>query len=317
MKLNYIQMKKLSILFSILILAGCKKEDETEIPKTDPQNVSVLVQPVKTNDSFASFEKEHFIVRNDQIHLNTLFLFIGGSFSTPKNYNFVCEHAASLGLDVISLSYPNDVATAPLGESSDPMIFDNYRDEICFGNQVSNVVDVNAANSINSRTIKLLQYLNIEYPTQNWSQYLSESNTLRWEKIVVAGHSQGSGHAGYLGKKNLVDRVIMFSGPNDYNTTNDEPANWLTQNGATPLNKHYSLLHVQDEIVPFTNQVNNLRGLGILTASEDPLPIDNLAPPYSNAHSLSLNINALSNHSSTIGSNSILPEIWTYMFTND
>ena len=107
-----------------------------------------------------------FVIRNDQIHLNTLLLFLGGTRSAPDDYEIVCDHAASIGLDVISLSYPNTVAAAPLGSSSDPLIFDNYRDEICFGNPVSDVVDVTMLNSINTRTIHILSYLDTEFPDQ-------------------------------------------------------------------------------------------------------------------------------------------------------
>ena len=218
-------MKNLAIVFLILIMLSCNKEDdETEAPIIDAQNVSLLVAPIQTDVNFLSTEKEHYVVRNNQIHLNKLLLFIGGSFSTPENYNIVCDYSATIGLDVISLSYPNNIPAATLGSSSDQFVFDNYRDEICFGNPVSDAVDVNTLNSIQTRAIKLLEYLHLEYPDQNWNQYLTASNTLRWNKIIVSGHSQGSGHACYLGKKNLVDRVVMFSGPSDYSTFYNESA---------------------------------------------------------------------------------------------
>jgi hypothetical protein len=114
-----------------------------------------------------------------------------------------------------------------------------------------------------------------------------------------------------------VDRVVMFSGPNDYSTFFNTPGNWLKQNGTTPVSKQFALIHTQDEIVPFSYQVANLKGLGLLPASQTPVLADNLTAPYSNAHLLSLNIPALSNHSSTIGANSKLPNIWTYLFTTE
>lgn len=279
--------------------------------------ISLLIQPKQTDANYASTNQSHYVVRNTKTHLNKLLLFIGGSFSSPEEYKIICEHSATIGLDVISLSYPNNVAAAPLGTSSDPFIFDNYRDELCFGNQVSNVVSVDVFNSISTRATKLILFLKTTYPEQNWGQYLTSSNSIRWDKVIVAGHSQGSGHACYLAKKNLVDRVVMFSGPNDFSTHFNSPANWLSQTGQTPLNKHFSLLHTQDEIVPFQNQVANLRGLGLLTSIENPTLADNLNSPYSNARSLSLNIPAISNHNSTVGANSILPNIWTYLFTTN
>lgn len=307
-------MKTQFYLFGILTLISCGKDNPAP---TNGENVTVTVQPIQTDANYLSTENSHYVVRNTKTHLDKLLLFIGGSFSNPVDYKFISAHGATIGLDVINLSYPNNVATASLGTSSDKFIFDNYREELCFGTQVSDVVSVDVLNSITTRTVKLLQYLSKTYPDQNWGQYLTTTNTLQWSKIIVSGHSQGSGHACYLGKKNLVDRVVMFAGPNDYSTFFSAAANWLTLSGQTPLTKHFSLLHTQDEIVPFNNQVVNLRGLGLLTAGQNPTLVDNLTTPYSNARSLSLNIPAISNHTAPIGGNVKLPDIWTYMFTTD
>ena len=164
-------MKNTAIILSILIILSCNKEDTpTETPVIEAQNVSLLIAPIQTDANFLSTEKKHYVVRNNKKHLNKLLLFIGGSFSTPDNYNLVCDYGAIIGLDVISLSYPNSIPAATLGSSSDQYVFDNYRDEICFGNPVSDAVDVNELNSIQTRTIKVLEYLHLEYPEQNWNQ---------------------------------------------------------------------------------------------------------------------------------------------------
>ena len=309
------EMKFLSIAVLLLMLVSCKYSDVPD--NTTIQNVSVLVQPIETDIHYASGQKRHYIVRNNKMHINKLLLFIGGSFSAPKNYRLICDYGATIGLDVISLSYPNHITAASLKTSKDKFVFDHYRDEICFGNSVSNAVEVDVLNSINTRTIKLLEYLAKKYPNQNWSQYLTKSSTLQWDKIIVSGHSQGSGHASYLGKKNKVGQVAMFSGPNDYSTFYNAPANWLFQKGETPLKDYYCLLHTKDQIVPFDFQKENLKALGMLAPNQNPTLVDNLSPPYKNAHALSINISAISKHNSTIGRNSILPKIWTYMFTTD
>ncbi len=301
----------LAILFSVALLS-CKTDNPA--PAT-AENISLLVPPIQTDGNYAAADKKHYVVRNTQKHLNKLLLFIGGSASNPADYNLISDYAATIGLDVINLSYPNEVAAAPLGASADKFIFDNYREEVCFGTAVSNAVTVDVFNSITTRATKLVLYLNKTYPDQNWGQYLTATNTLQWSKIIVAGHSQGSGHACYLGKKKLVDRVVMFSGPNDYSSYYSAAANWLTQAGQTPLTKYFALLHTQDEIVPFSNQLANLKGLGLLSAGQNPTLVDNLTAPYSNAQALSLNILALSNHSSTVGGNALLPNVWTYLFT--
>jgi hypothetical protein len=308
-------MKNLFLIWVISTFCSCSKNDNT-VDNTPPKNISILIAPNQTDNNYASTDEPHYVVRNTKTHLNKLLLFIGGSFSIPKNYNLICDSGATIGLDVISLSYPNNVATAPLGTSTDPNIFDNYRSELCFGNQVSTVVDVNALNCITTRATKLLVYLKNTYPSDNWGEYLTATNTIVWNKVILSGHSQGSGHACYIGKYNLADRVVMLSGPNDYSTHFNNSANWLSQTGQTPINKHFSLLHINDEIVPFAYQVANLRALGLLSATQSPLLADNLTAPFSNAKAFSLNIAALSNHNAPVGANVNLPAIWKHMFTN-
>jgi hypothetical protein len=299
----------------ICLFCSCKK-DPIPIDSSMAQNVSILVTPKQTDNNYATTEESHYVIRNTKTHLNKLLLFIGGSYSVPKEYSFVCDHGATIGLDVISLSYPNAVAAFSMSNSSDPNGFKNFRDEICFGNPVSTTVDVNVLNCIETRATKLLLFLKNTYPNQNWGQYLTTTNTILWSKVILSGHSQGSGHACYLGKFFLTDRVVMFSGPNDFSTYFNNPANWLSQPGLTPLNKYYSLLHSQDEVVPFNYQVANTRALGLLSTSQSPLLVDNLTSPYSNSRSLLLNIQALSYHNSPVGQNIILPNIWTYLFTS-
>jgi hypothetical protein len=316
-KRNRYKMKILIKLLLITVLISCGKDEDILSDNSIGENVSILVHPSQTDANYSTTDKSHFIVRNTKNHLNKLMLFIGGSFSSPDDYTLISEHSASIGFDVVSISYPNNVPAASLASSSNQFAFGNYRDEICFGNQVSNDVEVDILNSINIRIIKLIQYLGLTYPEQNWNQYLTPSNNINWKKIVVAGHSQGAGHACYLGKKRLVERVIMFSGPNDYRTNFNSPANWLSEDGSTELSKQYALLHINDEIISYDFQVLNLKDLGVLSLSEDPLLVDDLSSPYNNKNALSLNIPAFSNHNSTVGGNKKLPNIWTYILTSE
>ncbi len=273
------------------------------------------VRPSSTDINYSSSEDSNYIVRNTTVNLNKLVLFIGGSFSSPKDYSLVCQYPATIGFDVISLRYPNDVAAASLGVSSDSLIFNKYRQELCFGTPQSADVSVDTLNSIYTRTLKLIKYLASAYPSQNWSQYLASPTSLNWNKIVVSGHSQGSGHACYLSKYYPVERVLMFAGPNDYSIFYSNAANWLRKPGVTPINKHFALLHLRDEVVPFSHQFANLKGLGLLQ-SDDSTLVDKLASPYSNSRFLYINTPALSYHSAPIGGNAILPAVWNYMLTS-
>lgn len=314
---SFRKMKVLLKLLILITLISCEKDNNNLTDNSPGENVSILVEPRLTDTEYSSEDKSHYVVRNSKTHLNKLMLFVGGSFSSPNDYTFICEHAASIGLDVISISYANNITAVSLASSTDSLIFDKYRDEINFGNQVSDEVSVDELNSINTRAIKLIQYLTSTYPEQDWGQYITTSNNLNWEKIVIAGHSQGAGHACYLGKKRSAERVVMFSGPNDFSTHFNSPANWLTEDGLTDISKQYALLHVNDEIISYDYQVLNLKGIGILSSSEEPLLVDNLSPPFNNKNALSINLPAFSNHNSTVGANAKLPDIWTYLLTTE
>ena len=60
----------------------------------------------------------------------------------------------------------------------------------------------------------MLTYMHATYPNEGWGQYLV-GGAPNWSVITVAGHSQGAGHAGYMAKLHVLDRVAMFSGPGD------------------------------------------------------------------------------------------------------
>ena len=283
------------------------------------------VSPNQTDPNY-TLQDSNYIAINTSIQINKLFLFLGGTYSSPKHYRFICEVAANLGYDAISLCYPNNVPAYPLGNSSDSLVFDKFRQEICFGTPQSPFVSVDTLNSIYTRTLKLIQYLSATYPSQNWGQYLLSPTTLDWSKIAVSGHSQGSGHAAYLAKYFQVERNVMFSGPNDYSSYYNHSAHWLRQAGITPTNKQFVFLHLQDEVVPFEHQFINITGLGMLQ-SDDTTIVDNVLLPYLNSHCLYSNIEpaiAGKYHNSTCigiytpmnsGDTVFLP-VWQYMLTS-
>jgi hypothetical protein len=307
------KMKNQFLSLLILTLLSCDNIDGKRNVNLTDENRSFSIHPSLTDTNYISNQSNHYIVRNTVKHNNKLFLFIGGTNSFPNGFLILLGEEAELGFDVISLSYPNKVSTTSFLNDPDSLVFDNFRDEMVFGNSVSAAINIDLLNSINTRVLKLLIYLKLNYSSQNWGQYLTNENTIKWEKIVVAGHSQGSGIACYIGKKFLVNRVIMFSGPNDFSAFYNKPAKWLGEVGLTPLNKHYALLHIQDEVSAFPYQVENLRKLGLLASTEEPQRAEELKSPYNNARCLSINIASTSYHSSTIGTNFLLPNIWKYM----
>lgn len=130
-------------------------------------------------------------------------------------------------------------------------------------NAGSKAGNINLANSIVNRLVSLLDYLSYEAPGTGtipdatfWSQFLipdqtgqspyfTQPHTVKiggtpgatvfvaaqrvypdWSKIIIAGHSQGGGHAAFMGMLTPVPmrRVVMFSAPNDNSLNPVTPA---------------------------------------------------------------------------------------------
>jgi hypothetical protein len=285
------------------------------------------VHPSATDAAYTT-QDSHLVARNISTQNNKLFLFIGGTFSTAQQYEFFSLYAAGLGFHVLNISYPNSVLTTLLASNSDSLIFNKFREEICFGTQISPSVNVDSLNSIYTRTLKLLVYLNQTYPQDGWGQYLLSQSSIDWSKVAVSGHSQGAGHAAYFAKKFLVERAVMFAGPNDYSTYFSNAAPWLRNAGITPTRNHFTFFHLRDQIVPFNHQYENIRGMGMLQQDDTTL-VDNLLPPYNNSRCLYSNAAPNTSgqfHNSVVifpdtpldtANNPAFDPVWRYMLLSD
>jgi hypothetical protein len=207
---------------------------------------SMLVNPAETGAQIKTVWGNHVAyIDTTAKPLHKLLLMMVGT-GTAANHNIpFFNFAASAGYHVISIDYKNEVITTACSYSEDSACFNKFRQEIVFGEPVSTLVAVDSANSIYHRFYALLLYLSKKYPRQGWQQYV-KNNTIQWQKITVAGHSQGAGHAAYLAKKFPVNRVLIFAGPQDFLVRFNAPAGWLSQKGATPAAKYFAFLHSKD-----------------------------------------------------------------------
>lgn len=247
------------------------------------------VQPYETDNAYPNSGDSNYVAINTNVPpLNKLLLYMGGTKSSPKNTTLFLNLAANLGYHAISLTYPNSISIQSCSLSPDGQCHENFRQEACYGTPLNSSINIDTLNSIYTRTIKLLQYLNTQYPSDNWGQFLN-GNALKWNQVATAGHSQGAGHALYFAQVNHVDRCIMFSGANDYSNFYSRPANWLAGPFTTPKTKIFSFLHLRDEGVPQTyNQYEILDTLGMFSFYDTVL-VDNTAVPFNNSRLLYTN----------------------------
>ena len=288
------------------------------------------VKPHIIDTAYVAAQDSHYVALNTSVTSNNLLLvFIDGSGSNTKDYTFFPKLATGLGYHVVSIAYPNSPTVGSMCDAStDSLCFDKVRQEICYGTPVSSSVSVDTLNSINTRLVKLLQYLSTTYPSNGWGQFLSNNNVV-WANVVPSGHSQGSGHAMYLAKTQSVHRVIMFSGVDDYSTRFNKSAHWLFNTSLTPTTNVYSFLHLQDDVEPYKYEYKNLQTLGLFANGDDSTSVDNLTTPYNNSHCLYTNITPPHSgilsayHDATVvdyftpvnGSQLLYNPVWTYMLT--
>ncbi|WP_030517071.1 hypothetical protein [Nocardia sp. NRRL WC-3656] len=141
--------------------------------------------------------------------------------------------------------------------------------------------DVDAANSIQRRLAALLGALQRQDPAEGWGQFLGPDGLPVYDKIVVAGHSQGGGEAAYIAKVRRVAGVVMFSSIVD-SSLSDTPAGWIAGDHLTPLNHYAGFVHVDD---PFYRKIRadwTALGLDGLGATD----LNNGLPPSGGSHEL-------------------------------
>jgi hypothetical protein len=204
-----------------------------------------------------------------------LFVFLPGTTASAQDYSFLIERAATLGYHAIGLAYVNEVAVnvlcAGMGASG---CHEDVRREVILGNDESPLVQVDAANGIFYRLDRLLAHLAAIAPMEGWARYRDGEGGVRWDLALVAGHSQGAGHAAFIGRLERVARAVLFSGT--------EPAPW-TQAGdfATPAADFFGFAHRLEPI--YTPIQASWDNIGIPGA---PTSVDAALPPFGGSQQL-------------------------------
>jgi hypothetical protein len=207
---------------------------------------SYYINPDSTYPGIKNIHTGHFVTVNmNNTSDKKLLISIPGTTGHGDAMRSFDSVAALKGYHAISLDYPNNRNTATFINSTDKEAFNKFRQEIDFGTAVSDSVDVDSLNSIINRITKLVIYLAKTRPEEGWNHFLDHQQII-WERVTLAGHSQGAGHVSYIGHAFKVHKVIMLSGPQDFLENFDMPAPWLSAASKTPYDSFYSFLHDDD-----------------------------------------------------------------------
>ncbi|CAG5080183.1 T9SS type A sorting domain-containing protein [Parvicella tangerina] len=230
--------------------------------------------------------KKHQVFYNPTSTSNEiLLLHLVGTIDNPNSTTYFPTLATEHGYHVINLMYRNwNSAHNACASSTDPNCYLNFRKEIIEGVDYSSEANVNAANSIQNRLIKLLEYLQSNYPGQGWDQFF-DGSLIHWDKIMVSGHSQGGGHAAVIAMTEPVQRVLMFASPNDYSDTLNALASWPSSSHLVPDSNYYGFNAYYDDAVDFYKQMEAWNALG-LSNYGDTVNVDEVGFPFEESRQL-------------------------------
>ncbi|MEW6196656.1 MAG: hypothetical protein AB1521_16030 [Bacteroidota bacterium] len=248
-----------------------------------------FILPFETDNQIDGHNEPHYILynKNKSEHLNKLLLFFPGTNARPYDYLKFMQTATQLGYHAIGLSYENNesINLEVCPQTKDSTCHRRARYEIWFGEDQHVNLNISFSNSIINRLTKLLMYLAKNYADENWQQFLDENNSIKWERIISAGHSQGGGHAGFASKYFKVDKVIMISATD---WVDGKTADWIRKPGPTEAVKYFGFIHTKDvpiyNTIPITWRDYGMLQFGLMKN------IDVIQRPYDNSHSLTTSL---------------------------
>jgi len=147
--------------------------------------------------------------------------------------------ALESGNHVLAVAYRSDVAIAQMCDSSRPDCYGASRSTLVTGifapGADHSLADIRADEGIIARLEQALQKLAAARPQAGWDAFIggatgtAPADRIAWPRIIASGHSQGGGHAAYLGKLFPVIRVVQFSSTCD--APAGVPAPWTAADG--------------------------------------------------------------------------------------
>jgi hypothetical protein len=188
-----------------------------------------------------------------------LLLFLPATGEKPADYSRLLTAASRQGYHVLGLDYWN------LGRT---VASTCNRDAACYGDVQRNRFDgsspvpqsrVAPQDSVLGRLVPALAYLRRQDPHGGWGRYTADGR-IRWQDVVVAGHSQGGGEAAYIAHTHAVRGALLFGAP--IVTDGDVAATWLSTPGRTPASRVFAFDDSHDVFFPRITASWQRLGLG-------------------------------------------------------
>lgn len=213
--------------------------------------VRLDVRPSATAPEIQAADAPHIVLFDASKANGNLLLWMPGTLGTPHlspKLDFP-QFAAQQGYRVVMLSYITGQAVSGVcvgkNLSANRQCAEDFRRKRIFGGEGFSLIADQPQDAIVHRLSKLLLQLKETRKDEHWEQYLNADGSPRWERIAVAGQSQGGGHAAFIAKAKPVARVVMLSGGWDMSAPG-EIAGWYARPSATPPERWYAAYHVEE-----------------------------------------------------------------------
>lgn len=274
-----------------LLLNACGSDEDPAEAAPEPEVFRVAVLPSATDPAInliysTAFDSHQVYIPRNGPTVGRLFVFFPGSGAQPRSYQLILREAARRGYHAVGITYENTFLVSDLcnaGGNSDLDCAGEVRSEILTGVDSTTLVNVNVANSVDNRLLKLLQWLNGQFPQDNWSQFYP-GGAVDWTRISAAGHSQGGGLSAYVGKRRNLFRITLYSQGGDVSIAGLATANWVRRPSVTPTGAYYGFTSGNDELANWLSVLGvnaNWTTLG-MGMTGDTTNVDLLGAPYAN-----------------------------------
>lgn len=165
-----------------------------------------------------------------------LLLFLPATRAVPRDYRAFLDTAESAGYHVLGLDYWNIGMSVAQTCGARAGCYGDVQANRFDGSHPSRFSAIAKSDSILARLTHSLTMLAARDPSGGWDRYLSHGG-IRWDRIVVAGHSQGGGESAFIAHRHRVQGALLFASP--VATDGTVVARSLLRSGRTPMARYY------------------------------------------------------------------------------
>jgi len=223
--------------------ADATTTDATPAPKPEPAIPSLVVPIVRHVFRLDQVDGVRYTPNARNVALRStadapLLLFLPATGAVPEDYRDFLDTAGGLGYHVLALDYWNRGRSVAQTCARDARCYSDLQANRFNGSHPTHYSSIAPSDSILARLRHALRTLGERDPRGGWGRFV-EGDRIRWDRIVLAGHSQGGGESAFIAHGHRVQGVLMFGSPveSDQGVT----AAWMAHRGVTPVARYYAL----------------------------------------------------------------------------